>query len=96
MTLRDAAALAALAIGIVGAVAAWLDQPGSVKVPPGRSDPGAFLVNRVDTAKSITTADDSTVIPVATSSDSSRTSLSRTGSPGCGPRRMTSASASGR
>src|SRR5512139_2690402 len=66
MTLRDVTALAALAIGIVGAVAAWLDQPGSVDVPPGRSDPGAFLVDRVDTATSITTDDGSTLTPVAT------------------------------
>ncbi len=66
MTLRDVTALAALAVGLVGGVVAWLDQPGSVKVPPGRSDPGAFLVTRVDTATSITTADGSTLTPVAT------------------------------
>jgi hypothetical protein len=65
MTLRDLAALAALTIGVVGAVSAWLDQPDSVRVPPGRSDTGAFIVQRLEAAASITTADGSTLMPVA-------------------------------
>ena len=65
MTLRDLAALAALTIGVVGAVSAWLDQPGRCDVPPGRSDTGAFIVQRLEAAASITTADGSTLTPVA-------------------------------
>jgi hypothetical protein len=65
MTLRDLAALAALTIGVVGAVSAWLDRPGSVRVPPGRSDSGAFVLKRLEAAPSITTADGSTLTPVA-------------------------------
>jgi hypothetical protein len=44
MNVRDAAAGLALTVGIVGGVSAWLDRPGSVDVPPGRSDPGAYVV----------------------------------------------------
>ena len=65
MTLRDLTALAALTIGVVGAVSAWLDQPDTLRVPPGRSDPGAFIVQRLEAAASIATAEGSTLMPVA-------------------------------
>lgn len=65
MTMRDLAALVALAVGVVGAAFAWLDQPGSVRVPAGRSDPGAFVVHRLEAPSTIVTADGSTLIPVA-------------------------------
>jgi hypothetical protein len=65
MTLRDMAALAALTIGAIGAASAWLDQPGSVQVPPGRSDAGAFIVQKLDAAAPIVTADGATLTPVA-------------------------------
>jgi hypothetical protein len=66
MTARDVAALAALAIGIVGALSAWLDQPGSVNVAPGRSDAGSFVVTHLDATAPFVTADGSTLTPVAT------------------------------
>lgn len=65
MTLRDLAALAALSIGIVGAASAWLDRPATVRVAPGRSDAGAFIVRTLVAAAPITTADGSTLLPVA-------------------------------
>ena len=65
MTLRDVAALAALAIGVIGAVSAWLDRPGSLHVPAGRTDPGAFVVQKLEGPPLITTADGSTLTPVA-------------------------------
>ncbi|HQR21226.1 MAG TPA: hypothetical protein PLE54_02165 [Burkholderiaceae bacterium] len=65
MTLRDLAALTALTIGLVGAVSAWMDRPGSVAVPAGRSDPGAFVVQRLDSPAVIRTADGSALTPVA-------------------------------
>jgi len=66
MTLRDLAALAALLTGVVGAAFAWLDRPGSVDVPRGRTDAGAYVVHRLDAAAAaITTSDGSTLYPVA-------------------------------
>lgn len=65
MTLRDLAALAALLTGIVGAASAWLDRPGSVDVPLGRTDAGSFIVERLDSAPPIATPDGSTLFPVA-------------------------------
>jgi hypothetical protein len=65
MTLRDLAALAALTIGVIGAASAWLDRPRTVSVPAGRTDPGAFVVHRLDAASAIATADGSTLTPVA-------------------------------
>jgi hypothetical protein len=65
MTLRDLAALAALTIGLIGAASAWLDRPRTVSVPAGRTDPGAFVVHRLDAASAIATADGSTLTPVA-------------------------------
>jgi hypothetical protein len=65
MTLRDLAALAALSVGVVGAVSAWFDRPGSVHVAPGRSDAGTFVVRKIDVAEPITTTDGSSLQPVA-------------------------------
>jgi hypothetical protein len=65
MTLRDLVALAALSVGIVGAVSAWLDRPGSVHVAPGRTDAGAFVVRKIDAAEPITTTEGSSLLPVA-------------------------------
>jgi hypothetical protein len=65
MTLRDLVALAALLTGVVGAASAWLDRPGSVDVPRGRTDAGAFIVDKLDSAAPITTPDGSTLFPVA-------------------------------
>jgi hypothetical protein len=62
---RDITAGVALVIGIAGAVSAWADRPGSVDVPKGRSDAGAFIVNRLQDAAPIGLADGSTLMPVA-------------------------------
>jgi hypothetical protein len=40
----DILAAAALAIAVAGGVLAWLERPGRVDVPPGRSDPGSYVV----------------------------------------------------
>jgi hypothetical protein len=65
MNARDLAAGIALAVGVVGGVTAWLDRPGSVDVPRGRSDPGAYLVNALDNAAPIAVADGGALLPVA-------------------------------
>lgn len=65
MNVRDLAAGVALGVGIVGAVSAWLDRPGSVDVPAGRSDPGSYVVQQLADAAPIATADGSTLFPVA-------------------------------
>ena len=65
MNLRDVAAGLALTIGIVGAASAWLDRPGSVDVPPGRSDPGAYVVQPVVDAEAIPVAQGGALLPVA-------------------------------
>jgi hypothetical protein len=44
MTLRDLIAAIALTVGVVGAVSAWMEQPGSIAVAPGRSDAGLYAV----------------------------------------------------
>jgi len=67
MNVRDLAAGAALTIGVVGAAAAWLDRPGSVDVPPGRTDPGVYLVRAVADADAapIAVAQGGALLPVA-------------------------------
>lgn len=65
MNLRDLAAGLALAVGIVGGIAAWLDRPGTVDVPPGRSDPGAYVVRTVADAPPITLSQGGALLPVA-------------------------------
>lgn len=65
MNVRDLAAGLALAVGVVGAVAAWLDRPGSIDVPPGRTDPGAYEVRPLVGAAPIATDHGSTLLPVA-------------------------------
>jgi hypothetical protein len=65
MNVRDLAAGLALAVGIVGGVAAWLDRPGTVDVPPGRADAGAYVVRAVADATPIPLADGSVLLPVA-------------------------------
>lgn len=65
MTLRDLAALAALLTGVVGAAFAWLDRPGSVDVPRGHTDAGAFVLQKLDAAPSFTMPEGSTLYPVA-------------------------------
>lgn len=65
MNLRDVAAGLALTIGIVGAASAWLDRPGSVDVPPGRIDPGAYVVRPVADAEAIPVAQGGALLPVA-------------------------------
>jgi hypothetical protein len=65
MNARDLAAGLALAVGVVGAAAAWLDRPGAVDVPPGRTDPGTFLVQPVADAAPISADHGATLIPVA-------------------------------
>jgi len=64
MNLRDLAAGAALSVGVVGAAAAWLDRPGSVDVPPGRTDPGAYRVSAIADAAPIA-AQGGALLPVA-------------------------------
>lgn len=41
---NDLIAALALAIALVGGLSAWMDRPGRVEVPPGRSDSGAYVV----------------------------------------------------
>ena len=65
MNVRDLAAGVALTIGVVGGVSAWLDRPGTVDVPAGRSNPGTYIVERIADAAPIGTADGSTLLPVA-------------------------------
>ncbi|HYM48431.1 MAG TPA: hypothetical protein VES91_08105 [Burkholderiaceae bacterium] len=65
MNARDIAAGVALTIGIVGAVWAWADRPGSVDVPAGRADAGAYIVKPLSDAAAIGTADGGTLLPVA-------------------------------
>lgn len=65
MNVRDLAAGAALTVGIVGGAAAWLDRPGSVDVPPGRADPGAYVVRAIADAPSIVPAEGGELLPVA-------------------------------
>ena len=65
MNARDLAAGVALTVGVVGAVSAWLDRPGEVDVPPGRSDPGAYVVNALADAPPIALARGGALLPVA-------------------------------
>ena len=65
MNARDLAAGAALTVGIVGAVWAWVDQPGSVDVLAGRSDVGAYIVKPLSDTNPIRAADGNTLLPVA-------------------------------
>jgi hypothetical protein len=65
MNVRDVAAGVALAVGIVGGVAAWLDRPGSIDVPPGRSDPGAYVVRAIDGEAPIAVPEGGALLPVA-------------------------------
>ena len=65
MNLRDLAAGLALTVGVVGAASAWLDRPGSVEVPPGRSDPGTYVVRPVVDAEAIPVAQGGALLPVA-------------------------------
>lgn len=65
MNARDLAAGIALTVGLVGGITAWLDRPGSIDVPRGRSDPGAYLVGPLDDAAPIAVADGGTLLPVA-------------------------------
>lgn len=65
MNVRDLAAGAALTVGIVGGIAAWLDRPGSVDVPPGRTDPGTYVVRPTPDASTITVAGGGALLPVA-------------------------------
>lgn len=65
MNVRDLAAGAALTVGIVGGIAAWLDRPGSVDVPPGRADPGTYVVRPTPDASTIAVAGGGALLPVA-------------------------------
>ena len=65
MTLRDLAAGLALTVGIVGGAAAWLDRPGSIDVPPGRADPGSYIVQAIADGAPIPVAEGGTLLPVA-------------------------------
>lgn len=65
MNVRDLAAGVALTVGIVGGLAAWLDRPGSIDVPPGRSDPGAYVVRAVAEKAPIALPDGGALLPVA-------------------------------
>jgi hypothetical protein len=65
-TLRnDLLAAGALLIAVAGGTLAWLDRPGSVDVPPGRSDPGLYQVTAHAGAEPIVTSDGDTLEPVA-------------------------------
>ena len=65
MNVRDLAAGLALTVGVVGGIAAWLDRPGTVDVPPGRTDPGAFVVRAVTDASPIALGASGALLPVA-------------------------------
>lgn len=65
MNVRDIAAGIALTVGIVGGVAAWLDRPGSVEVPAGRTDPGVYRIDALDEATPIALPEGGALLPVA-------------------------------
>lgn len=65
MNARDLLAAAALTVGLVGAVSAWMDRPGSVDVAHGRVHPGLYLVRSIEGAAPISTADGGMLLPVA-------------------------------
>src|SRR5512140_3673388 len=65
MNIRDLAAGIALAVGVFGGVAAWVDRPGSIEVPPGRTDAGAYVVRALAEATPIALADGGALLPVA-------------------------------
>lgn len=65
MNARDVTAGLALTIGLAGAVSAWADRPGSVDVPPGRSDTGTYVVQPLTGVAPISTADGGSLQPVA-------------------------------
>lgn len=62
---NDLLAAGVMAIALGGAAAAWMDRPGTVDVPPGRSDPGVYRVEAPDSTAPIRTADGDTLEPVA-------------------------------
>lgn len=63
----DLAAGLALTVALAGGLSAWLDRPGSVDVPAGRSDSGAYVVQalRAGDGEPIRTGDGETLVPVA-------------------------------
>jgi hypothetical protein len=62
---NDLLAAAALGIALMGGVSAWLDRPGSVDVPDGRVDPGAFVVRPPASQEPIPAGDGEALLPVA-------------------------------
>jgi hypothetical protein len=62
---NDLLAAGALLIALAGGLSAWLDQPGSISVPPGRSDPGTYLVQPLSGSAPIATAGGDALLPVA-------------------------------
>lgn len=61
---NDVLAAGALLIAGAGGASAWLDQPGSVDVPPGRTDAGSYVVQPLEQSQPIR-VDDDTLLPVA-------------------------------
>lgn len=68
MSLRnDLLAAAALTIGLVGGVSAWMDRPGHIAVPPGLSDTGLYRVQPLARGEeaAISASQGETLMPVA-------------------------------
>ena len=62
---NDLLAAGALLIALGGGVSAWMDRPGSVDVPPGRTDAGTYQVQPLSQAAPIITEAGDTLLPVA-------------------------------
>lgn len=63
----DLIAAGALAIALVGGTLAWMERPGRIEVPPGRSDPGSYVVQALAAgeAQPIQGGQGETLLPVA-------------------------------
>jgi hypothetical protein len=62
---NDLLAAGALLLALASGVSAWMERPGTVDVPPGRTDVGLFRVEPLSGAEPIVTASGDTLLPVA-------------------------------
>jgi hypothetical protein len=62
---NDLLAAGAVLFALAGGVSAWMERPGTVEVPPGRTDDGVFRVEPLPGAAPIATASGDTLLPVA-------------------------------
>lgn len=62
---NDLLAAGALLFALAGGVSAWMERPGTVEVPPGRTDDGLYRVEPLADAEPIVTPAGDTLLPVA-------------------------------